>query len=282
MLRRFIRLAALACALALCAALPASALAERVFDRAGLFSQSEIAQLESAIAEYQRATNTDFVLLTSDSAHAGNSQQQIADEFYDRGGFGVGEDKSGVLYFIDMYDRVPYLSTTGEMIDYLTDERIEAAHERCWNALSRGDYAAAAQRMLSALEGYVRAGVPEGQYRYDVVTGRRLTARHKAITPMELTVTLILSAMVAVIWALGVRSRYMLKGNTYEYNFRDNSDVRLTHRADDYIRTTSVRTRKAQPPSGGGMGGGGHSGGGSGVHSSSGGSSHGGGAGRGF
>ena len=269
-------LAALTLAL-VCA--PALADGTRVYDRAELFSASEDKELAGEIERFQKDTGMDFVIVTSDEAHGDASQQQIADEFYDRGGFGLDGENSGILYYIDMYERWHYISTTGKMIDYMTDERIQNAIETCKGDLSRGDYAQAAFRMIDTVRSYINKGIPEGQYRYDVVTGERLTARHKALTSAEMLVCLAIAAVVGFCFVATVKSRYKLKGSTYDYSFRENSAVRITDRADDYLRTTTTRTRKADPPSGGSGGGFGGSGG-SGVHTGSSGTSHGGGGGR--
>ena len=177
-----------------------------------------------------------------------------------------------------MYDRQEYISTTGAMIDYMTDARIEQALDASNPNLRAGRYADAAQAMLAKVKGFVKAGIPEGQYRYDVVTGQQLTARHRVLTPTEMLVGGILSLVIGLIFVGIVKSRYRLKGSTYHYEYATNADVNMTESRDDYLRTTVTRTRKAPPPSsGGGFGGGG----GSGVHMSGGGVSHGGG-GRGF
>lgn len=261
--------------------LPALAEEARVFDRADLFTAAQEEQLEEAIADFQQETGMDFVLLTSAERHDGSSQQQVADAFYDHGGFGFDEENSGILYYIDMDERIPYLSTTGKMIDYMTDERIEAAHENCWQAMHDGRYQQAALTMISNVQRYVERGIPEGQYRYDVVTGRQLTQRHKALTQGELLVCIVLAAVTWLVFTSSIKGSYKLKGSTYRYHFRDHCDIKLTGVTDDYLRTTTVRTRKSPPPSSGGSSGFGGRSGGSGVHSS-GGVSHGGGAGRRF
>lgn len=261
----------------------ASALAatteERVFDRANLFSATEESQLRTAITAFQKATGMDFVVVTSSEAHGDSSQQQIADAFYEKGNFGFDTDHSGVLYYIDMYDRQNYISTTGAMIDYMTDARISDALDVASPKLTSGRYADAVLAMLTSVQGFVKAGIPEGQYRYDVVTGQILTARHKALTTTEMLVGGVLSLVVGLIFVGAVKSRYKLKGSTYHYDYAANADVNMTDSRDDYLHTTVTRTRKAPPPtSGGGFGGGS---GGSGVHMGGGGMSHGGG-GRGF
>lgn len=249
---------------------------DRVFDRAGLFTASEIQELEQEIQSFQEATGMDFVILTSSESHDG-SAQQVADEYYDQGGFGLDEEKSGILYYIDMDDRYHYLSTTGAMIDYMTDARIENAIDEVTRYLSAGAYAQGASQMISIVRQYVRAGIPEGQYRYDVVTGQRLTARHKALTKNEIILALVIGFVVCLIYVACVRSRYSLKGSTYHYSYQDNGAMKLTDQEDTYLRTTTTRVRKPDPPENTGSHGGG---GGSGVHTSSSGTSHGGGGGH--
>ena len=252
----------------------------RVFDRANLFTPAQEDALSASIAAFQKATGMDFVVLTTNEAHGDASQLEIADGFYDKGGFGLDADHSGACYYIDMYARQEYLSTTGAMIDYMTDERIEGALDKSNPNLRMGRYADAAQAMLSAVQGYVKAGIPDGQYRYDIVTGQMLTARHKALTSTELMVGAGICVVIGLIFMGIVTSRYKLKGSTYSYDYAANSQMDLTEQDDQYINTTVTRTRKAPPPDNrGGFGGGGS--GGSGVHFGGGGVSHGGG-GRGF
>ena len=253
---------------------------ERVFDRANLFSATQAQTLRTAIAAFQKSTNMDFVVVTSNEAHGDASQQEIADAFYDKGGFGLDTDKSGALYYIDMYARQEYVSTTGKMIDYMTDERIELALDQSNPNLRAARYADAAEAMLAKVQQFVKAGIPEGQYRYDVVTGQMLTARHKVLTSTEMLVGGVLCLVIGLIYIGAVKGRYRLKGSTYHYDYTANAEVDLTENRDDYLRTTVTRTRKAPPPGSGGRGGFGGSGG-SGVHMGGGGMSHGGG-GRGF
>ena len=258
--------------------------AARVFDQAGLFSSAEKDSISEAIASFQKDTGMDFVVVTSSTEHDDASQQQVADEFYNRGGFGLDEEKSGVLYYIDMYERWHYISTTGQMIDYMTGERIASAIETCKSYLSSGNYAGAVDKMLSIVRANIQKGIPEGQFRYDVVTGQRLTARHKVLETNEIVIGLAIAVAVALIFMFIVRRTYKLKGSTYHYNYQENSALNMTVATDDFLRTTTTRNRKAESNGGGrgGFGGGGGGGfsGGSGVHTSSGGTMHGGGGGR--
>ena len=260
--------------------LPFGALAEpvRVIDDANLFTADEEASLYGLIADFQQETGMDFVIYTSEAAHEEGRQADIADDLYDYGGYGLDEEASGVLYFIDMYERIPYLSTTGAMIDYMTDERINAAHDASYDLLVSGRYADAAAQMIYSVFGYWEKGIPEDQYRYDLITGQVLTARHKVLTGGELLVCALIALVVAFVFTRSVKSGYTLKGSTYRYSFRENSRYTLTHSDDLFLTTRVTRTPKAPPPSSGSV----SRSGGSSVHRSSSGRSHGGGAGRKF
>lgn len=250
----------------------------RVFDRADLFTAAQEEQLANAIADFQQATHMDFVVVTSNEAHGDASQQEIADSFYDKGSFGLDAEHSGMLYYIDMYERQEYISTTGVMIDYMTDERIEAALDASNPLLRAGLYADAALAQIAKATQFVKAGIPEGQYRYDILTGQLLTARRNSLTATEALVGAGVCLLIGLIFVGAVSARYKLKGSTYRYNYVENADMDITESRDEFIRTTVTRTRKAPPPDkSGGFGGGG----GSGVHIGDGGISHGGG-GRGF
>lgn len=266
-------------AVLLLCAFGAQAAGAPVVDEADLFTASEEAELEQLIAAFQEATGMDFVVYTTDAEHS-SSQMDIAAELYDRGGYGLGEENSGVIYYIDMYERIPTLVTTGAMIDYLTDERIEAAHNGVFDALASGYYADAAQQMIYTVADFVDSGIPEGQYQYDIITGQVLTARHNVLTGSELFVCALIGLVAAMLYVKSVQGSYNLKGSTYEYSFRENSDVTLTDAQDDYLRTTTTRTRRASSSSSSGSGS--SRSGGSGTFSSSGGVRHGGGSGKRF
>ena len=97
---------------------------------------------------------------------------------------------------------------------------------------------------MERVRGYLRDGIPEGQYRYDILTGEILTARKKALTTAEAAVCAAVAAAAGLAFVTLVKRSYRLKGSTYSYNFRENCDLTITGRVDDYIRTTTTQARK--------------------------------------
>ena len=249
----------------LCLCTGAVAEASRVTDRADLFTDQEEAALEAMIDQFRAKTGMDFVILTSDEPH--RNIAALADDFYDNGGY----NSSGALFLIDMYERMPYLGTSGIMINYMTDARIETALDQTYSYLTRGDYAGAAASMLEWVAAYVERGIPEGQY----------TAEDEelALDTGEIGLAILAAAIAAFAFRGSVKRSYNLKGSTYAYAFRENSTVTLTGQEDEYLRTTTTRVKKVEVQSSGS--GGSHSGRST-VHRSSSGRSHGGGAGKRF
>ena len=123
----------------------------RVFDQAGLFEAAAIAAMEERAASLRDSLQMDLVIVTTDDA-AGKDSQNYADDYYDNGGFGVGGDKSGVLYLIDMDNRQVYISTCGQAIDLLSDERVGALLSDSLPYLQAQDYSGAPLHFLDEME----------------------------------------------------------------------------------------------------------------------------------
>ena len=276
----------LLCLMAACLLLlaPCAALAEsRVFDDANLFTEAEIQELEAYIAQLREDYQMDVAVLTSEVARTDRSLA-YAEEFFEKNGLGMGEDEAGFVYFIDMHNRVPTICTSGVMIDYITDHRLNTLLDAGYDDLARGRYGSAAKTVLRQLNTYLRQGREEGSFRYDAETGARLSGLYNALTPGEMLVAAIAGIAVAAVIVASVSGSYQLKGGTYRYSAAENASRTLTRDEEQFVTQRVTRhVRQAPPPSGGGSN---HrssgSSRGSSVHHSSSGRSFGGGSGRKF
>lgn len=129
----------------------------RVFDNARLFTDEEIETIERAIFSFQRETNFDFAVLTTNDYLGKDNCTAIADSFYDSENFGFGRQASGMLYYIDMNQKIPYISTAGEMIYILDADKLNAAHDASFAFLCEGEYAKAVLRMIESATTLVEA-----------------------------------------------------------------------------------------------------------------------------
>lgn len=259
----------------------------RVFDQAGLFSETEMIQLEEKIAQCRKSTKMDVVIVSA-YADGERSAEEYADDYYDYGGFGVGKKASGVLllYYMDGPGQPGgecYISTAGTMINMLTDERIESILDDVYGDLGNRDFAGATEYFLEDVKAYVKEGVESGQYTYDRDTGE--IVRYHSIRLYEVAIAMVIAGILAGSVCLDIKKRYAMKQSS-----REVSNSLQAYRADcafhfsvsgDKMVNKYVRSVPIPRNTSSGSGGRGHSGsssaGRSTIHTSSSGSSHGGG-----
>lgn len=259
----------------------------RVFDQAGLFSETEIIQLEEKIVQCRKSTKMDVVIVSA-YADGERSAEEYADDYYDYGGFGVGKKASGVLllYYMDGPGQPGgecYISTAGTMINMLTDERIESILDDVYGDLGNRDFAGATEHFLEDVKAYVKEGVESGQYTYDRDTGE--IVRYHSIRLYEVAIAMVIAGILAGSVCLDIKKRYAMKQSS-----REVSNSLQAYRADcafhfsvagDKMVNKYVRSVPVPRNTSSGSGGRGHSGsssaGRSTIHTSSSGSSHGGG-----
>ena len=127
--------------LILMAALPVSASdsAPRIIDKAGLLTESERSILEDASLQFCVENSLDAVILTVNDL-GGSSISAFADDYYDRNGYGVGTDYSGLILVVAMEERELYISTCGDAANRLNDRELDNAIEEISYELSNGNY----------------------------------------------------------------------------------------------------------------------------------------------
>ena len=147
---------------------------ERVVDLADVFSDEHVSQLAGEADQLGQAYGMDIVIVPTADAQ-GKSARDFADDFFDEQGYGVGADYSGILFLIDYDNREAYISTSGQGIRYLTDQRIEAVLDAVYTGLSADNPYAAAGAFLDTTGSYLAAGIPSDQYTEDEGGPNRIT-----------------------------------------------------------------------------------------------------------
>ncbi len=113
-----------------------------LYDSAGLMSADEQDYVNEYLAELSQSLNFDIIAVTT----YGYSQSDItsfADDFYDYGGFGYGEDHDGVIFVIDMQGREFVLVTTGYGTKAITDYGENLIYDAMYDNIRNGDYVTA-------------------------------------------------------------------------------------------------------------------------------------------
>lgn len=252
-----------------------------VVDNGELLSSDEEAVLTRKIQTLRSELELEIVIVTTDGTGSKNVQE-YADDFYDRNGYGYGDDDSGILLLIDMESREWYMSTCGEAIYIFTDYGLDCLGDEILPYLSSGYYYDAFDLWLDALPGYVKAYngnapidgwakpddyySPYGEevYYYDDHVGIRI---------QPFPIALVIGLVAALIAILVMRSRMnTAKLQSGAVNYMKEGSFHLRQHSDRFLYSrVSKRPRPKQNT---------HHGGGSSVHRSSGGGHHGGRGGR--
>ena len=208
-----------------------------VYDDANLLTNAERESLNEQITALKEKTGWDIFAVTTDNAN-GKTTMAYADDFYDEK---TSEDSNGFLVLIDMDNREIYISTSGKAIRYLTDSRIEAVLDAGYNFVSNGIYEACLSAMISKVDEYYEAGIPEDQYNYDVETGA--ISKYRTVTWMEAWPIAILAIGVGFGIYFGVQRSYSIKGGKYEYPFQKYGEVKLRVKEDQFLHKSVTHHR---------------------------------------
>ena len=132
------------CAFVLIVVLSLTALAapSRLVDDADLLTEVEeeviLARLDAIADTYQ----TDVAVVTVASTD-GQTPMAYADDYYDYNGYGLGENRDGMLLLISMEERDWWITTHGSCETMFSTDRLDAIVEAMFDDLSMGNYVAA-------------------------------------------------------------------------------------------------------------------------------------------
>lgn len=116
-----------------------SAETTKIVDNAGLLTIDECEDLENLLKEISLEYSMDVCILTEDSYLSGKSTQEYSDDFFENN-CGFGDNKDGIMLFVNMYDREWHISTCGYGITVFTDYGLEYIESEIIGYLSDGEY----------------------------------------------------------------------------------------------------------------------------------------------
>lgn len=240
----------------------------RVYDGAGLLSQSEIESLSNSLENLSNKYGADFAVVSTNST-SGADVQDYADDFYDYNGYA----NNGALFLIDMGSRQVTVSTAGSMIDILNDDVIERIYDDMMGYLQNGDYYRALKCFVEDADYFIERNSQSGSTDYPVTNPKpkpRFTAQNAMLAAF-------VAALVTLVVYFVLRGQ--LKSVAVEHfarNYVVDRSFRITGYSDMFITSNVTRSPRPKDDDRGS----GHSGGSFSTshssHTSSSGSSHGG------
>ena len=230
-----------------------------VVDMAGILTLSEQQEIAVRFTEFSESLKTDAsVVLVPDTGDL--TAEAYADDFFDYGGYGYGEDRDGILLLIvtgygDGSGREVHISTSGKRtINTVTDSRIEDLLDALIDGgAADGNYAAGINAYIDKLHTIIQS--PE----------QAAAAKLKN----SILFALGTGVFVFLISFLVLLKRYKIAGAKPYYNRAKQTTVRFASVNDPLISTNTISTVRPKNKSGGSSG--------SSTHTSSSGRSHGGG-----
>ena len=247
---------------------PVSVTKALVNDFSDLLTDSEEEKLNLRLQKIREEYGFDAVVVTTDSFN-GMSPQDYADDLYDYSKY----SDDGIIFVLNMNERVWYVSTKGKAIDYFTDYGID----EIWDAMSDdvidGKYYDAFVVYANKTEKYIVNGING-----DIID---VDNQEKHFEAYHFTISAVIGAIVSLITTLTMKSS--MKNTSRQVaarNYIVNNSFKVTGASDMLVnrhRTRSPIPRDDGPSRSGSSSGGG---GGSSTHTSSSGSSHGGHGGR--
>lgn len=111
----------------------------RLMDDADLLTDSEETSLLSQLDNISENQEMDIVVVTTDNLE-GYTPQEYADNVFDYCGYGIGENRDGLLLLVSIEDNDWHISTSGYAITAFTDAGREYMSEQFLPYLSDGEY----------------------------------------------------------------------------------------------------------------------------------------------
>ncbi|MFV0559867.1 MAG: TPM domain-containing protein, partial [Enterococcus sp.] len=187
--------------------LPNQVLADSVDDQAGLFTNDQITLLNQQAEKLNEQSKSEVFIVTTTT----NTEEprDFADDYLrDK----VGNNNNGAVFLMDMGQRQIYISTSGNMIYYLTDSRRDELLDSLSSQMSDAQYFATAQTFLTDMSTYVDEGMPDG-YSIDEETGK--VTKYKSLTGVEIVISIVLALGLGAAFFIVTVSRYQLKLGGY-------------------------------------------------------------------
>lgn len=247
----------MAMSLLICPALAVQAAhPSRVVDDAGILSQDEVNSLTEKCDKVSEKYDVDVVIVTVESI-GDKTPEAFADDYFDYNGYGLGNDRSGVLFLLAMESRDWWISTRGYGINAFSDSDIKEIGSKVVSYLSGEQYAKGFDKFISLAEDELKAA--------------------KNSEKFPLFRNLIIAALVGLIVALIVTGnlKSQLKSvhsKREAYDYVRKGSMEITDAREFFIYSHVTRTARPKDTGSGSSG--------SSTHTSSSGATHGGGGGK--
>lgn len=205
---------------------------DAVDDQADILNSFAIELLNERIAEINSLFKGQLFIVTTDTNT--RSIRDYADDYLrDK----IGNNSNGSVFVIDMGQREFYVSTSGNMIDYVTDKRLNNMLDEIGERMASGSYYSASLNYIYSIKSFVNAGIPKKTYRIDEATGK--ITYYRSITMKEALfafgVALFSCWLVYGFSTAGYQLPAGAYKKKYSYDFKKKSTLEMTSKNDQLV-----------------------------------------------
>ena len=226
--------------------------AQRVFDNADIFTEEEESLLEKRIDKFQVEVQADAVILTEKDGSVQDPELR-AQDYYEAGGFGLGEQHSGIILYINMETRDIAACASGETKYVLLRTDLDTVIDAGYENLGSAEYADSMAAMLGEATSVIKRHEISGEYENGKYTGPHTAPDDRparGYPTIFLVAAVVLGGACTVLVYVFVSHRYANPVREAVYNVQSNTQVDLTTRQDIFVnKTMSVRSLPKNPPS---------------------------------
>lgn len=250
-------------------------ISEKIYDFANVLTPNEEALLKEKIDKFIEDYNMDMAIVTV-KYHDYDSTKEYADTFYDVNGFGLNDNKDGVVFVIDfstkLYNQLGFwISASGRGMIVYSNSRIEKLLDYIDDAFNANNtnYYNMCDVFVTKATSFAYIGTPK-ENKNVKITKTGMLYEEKPFPWMGICILSIIIPSIVVI-ILIMRNKMVRKAKNADL-YIEKDTVEITNRSDRFVTTATTRVRiSSSSSSSGGISG--HVGGTS-FHSSSSGSFH--------
>lgn len=216
----------------------------RVVDNAGLLDDSEENTLLNTVDEISQRQKCDVVIVTVNSLE-GKKAKEYADDFFDYNGYGIGENKDGILFLIAMDDRKWAVSTHGFGIKAFTDAGQDRIIDNVKPYLSDGQYNKAFILFAQYCDEYLTQAYTGKPYDKNNMPKENIPP---CFILIAIGVGAVISLIIMVIWKKSSLTTVHMEKAADRYVV--NGSMRLRESREMFLYRNVTRTRKPQDDGG--------------------------------
>lgn len=213
-----------------------------IFSEEVYFSEEEQGEVRSRLQKLAEKHQSDFIILFREGTESQYGAEQAAKEFFEKNDYGVGPERSGMLFLIDLRDGELYILTHGKAKDLITDKE--------WNKL---------------LDIVIEKDIANQPYEAVMAYLKKVPYyfRGNFINGFDVGIAIGAALVISLIMVLSIKSSYKASNAKQAYILEKNATADFQRMEDDFIREyTTSHTRSSSSSSSSGSGGGGGGGGG--------------------